>query len=347
MALNEDDAKALQTKAEEKQEETKSSHENLDEGMAASKVQELEKISLLSQKPLEILDENELDEGAFIEGLYLDDITIEKKQEKHEKFIDAFMSKNNPFWKDSFICPISRYPMWDPVIVSNGQSYDRESAVELLKAAEPKCAITREPLNRNVMIPNTILKSMISQAIQDFKKSEQNIEYKDFNFDPTVRMCYENDSALMSHEEIVSDVPVDSDHKDCVCLCCGILSLPVCIETTHAIFPVLHCPTAQAACVTALSAGIAASAITTSLGSLLCLGGIFSIRSISRCNSATPAEEQDPMAISGDEDLLINESEEALMNEGEQAPINQDESASNQSDIPLSNMMSLNSLRHR
>ena len=67
-----------------------------------------------------------------------------------------------------FICPISLEIMKDPVIMSDGQTYDRESITKALKVS-PLSPITKKRLNIKEAIPNYNLKSMIEKFLNDGK----------------------------------------------------------------------------------------------------------------------------------------------------------------------------------
>ena len=67
-----------------------------------------------------------------------------------------------------FICPISLEIMKDPVIMSDGQTYDRESITKALKIS-PFSPITKKRLNIKEAITNYSLKSMIEKFLNDGK----------------------------------------------------------------------------------------------------------------------------------------------------------------------------------
>ena len=65
-----------------------------------------------------------------------------------------------------FICPISLEIMKDPVIMSDGQTYDRDSITKALKIS-PLSPITKKSLNIKEAIPNYNLKSMIEKFLNN------------------------------------------------------------------------------------------------------------------------------------------------------------------------------------
>uniref|UniRef100_A0A6C0APV3 U-box domain-containing protein n=1 Tax=viral metagenome TaxID=1070528 RepID=A0A6C0APV3_9ZZZZ len=63
---------------------------------------------------------------------------------------------------DEFICPITTSIMSDPVIGSDGHTYERSAITEWLRA-HTTSPITREPMNVQGLRPNHSLKSMIQR----------------------------------------------------------------------------------------------------------------------------------------------------------------------------------------
>lgn len=64
---------------------------------------------------------------------------------------------------DDFKCPISLELMRDPVIVSTGQTYDRQFIEQWLKEGHKTCPKTQQVLSHPVLIPNYSLRSLIQQ----------------------------------------------------------------------------------------------------------------------------------------------------------------------------------------
>lgn len=62
-------------------------------------------------------------------------------------------------------CPIRQEIMTDPVIDSDGHSYEREAILQWL-SRDTRSPITRKPLSRDELIPNRALKAVIHQYIQ-------------------------------------------------------------------------------------------------------------------------------------------------------------------------------------
>ena len=73
-----------------------------------------------------------------------------------------------------FVCPITRSPYLDPVIISSGHTYERDYIEQWFQTQKEQATdpMTREPVERNVY-PNRYLK----QEINDFLISKQKDEY--------------------------------------------------------------------------------------------------------------------------------------------------------------------------
>jgi len=76
--------------------------------------------------------------------------------------------KNEEDIPQNYLCPISYQIMTDPVITPYGISYDRESIEKWLinNKIDP---IAHKKLNKNMLIPNYALKSLIEEYIKDNK----------------------------------------------------------------------------------------------------------------------------------------------------------------------------------
>jgi hypothetical protein len=83
---------------------------------------------------------------------------------KNNKKKEKIKLKNEDDIPQNYLCPISYEIMIDPVITPYGISYDRESIEKWLtdKDFDP---ITHKKLNKNMLIPNYALKSLIEEYI--------------------------------------------------------------------------------------------------------------------------------------------------------------------------------------
>ncbi|WOK93765.1 hypothetical protein Cni_G02466 [Canna indica] len=68
---------------------------------------------------------------------------------------------------DDFRCPISLDLMADPVIVSTGQTYERESIEKWLEAGHDTCPKTQQKLSSTSLTPNFVLRSLIAQWCEE------------------------------------------------------------------------------------------------------------------------------------------------------------------------------------
>ncbi|KAG8070709.1 hypothetical protein GUJ93_ZPchr0006g41752 [Zizania palustris] len=66
-----------------------------------------------------------------------------------------------------FLCPISSEIMRDPVVLASGQTYDRRFIQEWLSAGNRTCPHTQQVLSNTILIPNHLVRSMISQWCTD------------------------------------------------------------------------------------------------------------------------------------------------------------------------------------
>lgn len=64
-------------------------------------------------------------------------------------------------WPDEFICPISKLPMADPVIVYSGQSYERRCIEAWMKLGQCYCYVSGTQLLNSTVIANLALKTAI------------------------------------------------------------------------------------------------------------------------------------------------------------------------------------------
>jgi len=63
---------------------------------------------------------------------------------------------------EEFICPITQVTMVDPVLASDGRTYERSAITEWLRTHSTS-PITRETMHQQSLMPNYALKSMIEK----------------------------------------------------------------------------------------------------------------------------------------------------------------------------------------
>ncbi|KAH7514736.1 hypothetical protein FEM48_Zijuj11G0122200 [Ziziphus jujuba var. spinosa] len=78
-----------------------------------------------------------------------------------------------------FRCPISLDLMQDPVVVSTGQTYDRESIKLWMEAGHKTCPKTGQTLAHTDLIPNRALKNLIAMWCRDQKIPFESAENKE------------------------------------------------------------------------------------------------------------------------------------------------------------------------
>lgn len=73
---------------------------------------------------------------------------------------------------DQFFCPITLELMIDPVIIEDGNTYEREAIKQALKN-NPTSPLTREAVDPNLLIPNRALKQLIAQFVKEHPEAMQ------------------------------------------------------------------------------------------------------------------------------------------------------------------------------
>jgi hypothetical protein len=70
---------------------------------------------------------------------------------------------------DEFKCPITLDVMKDPVLCEDGFTYERSAILSIKNSLSP---MTRQPINKNNLIPNRALKNIIDKSLST------NVEYQ-------------------------------------------------------------------------------------------------------------------------------------------------------------------------
>ena len=104
---------------------------------------------------------------------------------------------------EDFICPIRLEVMEDPVTSeATGQTYDRQAIMPWLKRNKT-CPLTRLPLRRKMLVPNT----QLAEKIQNWKvrhgiaSSSKSGDYKNTNLAKTKDL----DALLQLYDEVLDD----------------------------------------------------------------------------------------------------------------------------------------------
>ncbi|KAF3784744.1 U-box domain-containing protein 40 [Nymphaea thermarum] len=73
-------------------------------------------------------------------------------------------------WPPEFLCPLSSQPMSDPIILSSGQSYERNCIFAWIQSGQTACYLTEQPLSPAELscsfVPNVSLRSAIHRFCQ-------------------------------------------------------------------------------------------------------------------------------------------------------------------------------------
>lgn len=92
---------------------------------------------------------------------------LSKKQELQEFLQNKGISLHLP---DDFKCPITQEVMKEPIVASDGFSYEKSALMQLFKNGNKKSPLTRERLNDMILVPNTNLKKRIRDYEEDICK---------------------------------------------------------------------------------------------------------------------------------------------------------------------------------
>lgn len=101
-------------------------------------------------------------------------LSLQEALKKKDTEIQVIQKKTNDIMEkalrsvDSFLCPITRDPMMDPVICCDGHTYER-AAIEMWLRNNSRSPKTNQPLSSRQLIPNHALRSSIEamSALRD------------------------------------------------------------------------------------------------------------------------------------------------------------------------------------
>ena len=107
-----------------------------------------------------------------------------------------------------FYCPITQDIMVDPVVASDGFSYEREAINQVLSQPEPLSPMTREPLLSNVF-PNRNLKNRIAEYEDDVHAAA----------DEALReQSVRDSSSSVNMAKVVGELRSDTNEKQWLCV---------------------------------------------------------------------------------------------------------------------------------
>ena len=119
---------------------------------------------------------NDLKDGNIVmtdeNGNIFKTIWKKGKQITNKRYETEFTAEEKPIKKirkdipTEYKCPISLFIMKNPVIASDGNTYELSSLESLFKNNESVTSpLTREILNKNVLIPNKNIKKLIDDLL--------------------------------------------------------------------------------------------------------------------------------------------------------------------------------------
>ena len=74
---------------------------------------------------------------------------------------------------DEFICPISMEQMLDPVVASDGHTYEREQITQILRTRDRTSPMTRDRLDAKVLVPNFALKKRMDSYEEEVLRAAE------------------------------------------------------------------------------------------------------------------------------------------------------------------------------
>ena len=114
-------------------------------------------------------------DNSCYEAIWEDDKIVTKSKKRIRDYIDTSTDKKkkirieNEIYiiiPDEYKCPISLSIMKEPIICSDGHTYDKDSITQLFdKRPFPCSPKTREPLDKKIMIPNHNIRKMIEEFL--------------------------------------------------------------------------------------------------------------------------------------------------------------------------------------
>jgi hypothetical protein len=74
---------------------------------------------------------------------------------------------------NEYICPLTLEIMTDPVLASDGHTYEREAILQIRGSLSP---MTRQPINKTKLISNRALKNSILRYTEELQKAAAKLE---------------------------------------------------------------------------------------------------------------------------------------------------------------------------
>ena len=104
----------------------------------------------------------------------------------------------------NFICPITREVFKNPVIIDDGNTYEKEAILKYLDDHDIS-PITRQPVNKSICIPNRAIKSTIENAHQNnilFEiPTNKSVQTRNISYNENINLiCFEDTNEVVSNQ---------------------------------------------------------------------------------------------------------------------------------------------------
>jgi Mg-chelatase subunit ChlD len=123
-----------------------------------------------------------------------------------------------------WFCPITGEVMTDPVIATDGNTYERKAILEWIEKND-KSPITGEALHSNAVVPNLALKSTIEKMLPDYvaqglaTKSEPKINSQSEDLQLVADSIVQGDHLLVNVSVVPPKEPKSGKRKPCAIIC--------------------------------------------------------------------------------------------------------------------------------
>lgn len=119
----------------------------------------------LGTKAVKIVGKANFESGELTLGTFRADYFKELAKEKHSENREALNKLQDEFKNDvsqSILCPLTQQILEDPVIASDGHTYERKAITEWLKKSK-KSPIENNVLDNGNLIANNAIKKLVAE----------------------------------------------------------------------------------------------------------------------------------------------------------------------------------------
>jgi len=85
-----------------------------------------------------------------------------QSQSHTKEQLDA-LHKQSPLWSSAFICPLTKEILQDPVVLSDGRTYERVAILDFFKKRGFISPVTKQSVDSKVVLPNIDLRGVIDE----------------------------------------------------------------------------------------------------------------------------------------------------------------------------------------